>query len=65
MARRDTIGTILALAAYRNWQVYQVNVKSAFLHGALLEHVYVDQPLNYEKEGREKGLQVEEDSLWT
>lgn len=44
---------VLALAAQRGWIVFQLDVKSAFLHGELSEDVYVDQPLGYIKEGEE------------
>lgn len=53
VARMDTIRVILALAAQRGWIVYQLDVKSAFLHGELIEEVYVEQPLGYEKKGEE------------
>lgn len=53
VARWDTIRMILALAAQEDWLVYQLDVKSAFLHGELSEDVYVEQPLGYVKEGEE------------
>ncbi|GAU26945.1 hypothetical protein TSUD_06170, partial [Trifolium subterraneum] len=53
VARWDTIRTILAIAALRGWYVYQLDVKSAFLHGELNEEVYVEQPLGYQKERKE------------
>ncbi|MCI04453.1 retrovirus-related pol polyprotein from transposon tnt 1-94, partial [Trifolium medium] len=49
VARWDTIRTIICLAAYESWSVFQLDVKSAFLHGELMEDVYVMQPLGYQK----------------
>jgi hypothetical protein len=54
VARWDTIRTILALAASKGWDVYQLDVKSAFLHGELVEDVYIEQPPGYQKQGRNK-----------
>lgn len=53
VARWDTIRSILALAAYKGWCVFQLDVKSAFLHGELNEAVFIDQPQGYEKQGEE------------
>jgi len=49
VARWDTIRTILSLAACKEWNVYQLDVKSAFLHGELMEDVYVEQPMGYQR----------------
>lgn len=54
VARWDTIRTVLALAAQKGWSVYQLDVKSAFLHGDLDEDVYVEQPLGYVRKGEEQ-----------
>jgi hypothetical protein len=49
VARWDTIRAILALAAKENWKVLLLDVKSAVLQWDLLEDIYVDQPLGYQK----------------
>jgi hypothetical protein len=49
VARWDTIRAILSLAAHNSWCVFQLDVKSAFLHGELAENVFVDQPLGYQR----------------
>ncbi|KAK9907798.1 hypothetical protein M0R45_000739 [Rubus argutus] len=53
VARWDTIRMVIALAVQRGWNIFQLDVKSAFLHGELTEEVFVDQPLGYEKKGEE------------
>lgn len=44
---------VLALAAQNGWTVFQLDVKSAFLHGDLEELVYVVQLMGYAKKGEE------------
>jgi hypothetical protein len=53
VARMDTVRMIVALAAQRNWTIYQLDVKSIFLHGKLNEDVFVEQPKGYKKKGSE------------
>jgi len=53
VARWDTIRLTLSIAASRGWKVYQLDVKSAFLHGEITEEVYVEQPKGYEVKGKE------------
>lgn len=48
VARWDTMRSILALAVEKTWKMYQLDVKSAFLHGQLEEDVYVEQPKGFE-----------------
>jgi len=53
VARMDTIRMILSLAAHKSWQIFQLDVKSTFLHGELGEDVYVKQQRGYEIKGSE------------
>ncbi|KAI5324311.1 hypothetical protein L3X38_033384 [Prunus dulcis] len=53
VARLDTIRTLIALATQKGWQLYQLDVKSAFLNGILEEEVYVDQPEGFVVKGSE------------
>ena len=53
MARLDTIRLVISLAAQKSWVIYQLDVKSAFLHGKINEEVFVDQPPGYEQKGHE------------
>ncbi|GKV22816.1 hypothetical protein SLEP1_g32638 [Rubroshorea leprosula] len=53
VARMDTIRLVIALTAQNSWPIYQLDVKSAFLHGNLQEQVFIDQPLGYVKSGSE------------
>ncbi|KAM7488108.1 hypothetical protein LguiB_025592 [Lonicera macranthoides] len=54
VARLDTIRLVIALAAKKEWTIYQLDVKSAFLHGELNEEVFVEQPRGYEHKGEEQ-----------
>ena len=53
VARMDTVRMIIAMAAQRVWGIFQLDVKSAFLHGELKEDVFVEQPQGYEVTGKE------------
>jgi len=53
VARLDTIRVVISLTALNSWMIYQLDVKSAFLHGELDEEVFVDQPPGYEHKGHE------------
>ncbi|KAL5836713.1 hypothetical protein ACOSQ3_013882 [Xanthoceras sorbifolium] len=49
VARHDTIRLVIALATQNSWPIFQLDVKSAFLHGNLEEQVYINQPPGYVK----------------
>ena len=47
VARMTTVRTIIALAALKKWNLYQLDVKNAFLNGDLQETIYLEQPQGY------------------
>ena len=55
VARYDSIRTILAVGAHEDYEIHQMDVKSAFLNGELEEEIFMKQPEGYEdKEFPEK-----------
>ncbi|GJU88717.1 putative ribonuclease H-like domain-containing protein [Tanacetum coccineum] len=48
VARIKAIRLFLAYASFKDFVVYQMDVKSAFLYGKIKEEVYVCQPLRFE-----------------
>nr|GFC64701.1 retrovirus-related Pol polyprotein from transposon TNT 1-94 [Tanacetum cinerariifolium] len=44
VARMEAIRIFLAYAAHKSFTVFQMDVKTTFLHGSLKEDVYVCQP---------------------
>ena len=53
VARLSSIRTILALAARNDWDVIQMDVKSAYLNGSLDETIYMRQPPGSATPGQE------------
>ncbi|CAL2253986.1 unnamed protein product [Prunus armeniaca] len=53
VAQLDTMRALVALAAQKNWKLFQLDVKFAFLNGVLSEEVYVDQPSGFVIQGSE------------
>ncbi|GJT98434.1 putative ribonuclease H-like domain-containing protein [Tanacetum coccineum] len=48
VARIEAIRMFLAYASFKDFVVYQMDVKSAFLHGKIEEEVYIYQPTGFE-----------------
>nr|GEW79203.1 retrovirus-related Pol polyprotein from transposon TNT 1-94 [Tanacetum cinerariifolium] len=48
VARIEAIRLFLAYASFKDFVVYQMDVKSVFLYGKIKEEVYVCQPLGFE-----------------
>ena len=45
--RQETIRLVLSLAVRNNWLINQLDVSNAFLHGMLVETIYMTQPPGY------------------
>jgi hypothetical protein len=48
VVRHTTVRLILGQAAHHDWNLHQLDVKSAFLHGYLNEEVYMSKPGGFE-----------------
>lgn len=64
VAHWDTIRMVLALAAHKGWNVYQLDVRSVFLHGELKEAVYIDQPQGYKVKGAKDKVYRQKKALY-
>lgn len=54
MSRITSIRILLAIAAMRNLEVHQMDVKTAFLNGDLDEEIYIEQPEGFVVLGQER-----------
>jgi len=53
VARFESLRLVLALAALEDWEIQQMDVKSAFLNGVLDEEIYMEQPIGFITPGTE------------
>jgi hypothetical protein len=53
VARFESLRLLLALAALEDWEIHQMDVKSAFLNGLLEEEIYMEQPEGFVEPGQE------------
>jgi Reverse transcriptase (RNA-dependent DNA polymerase) len=44
VAKMSTVRTLVSLAVNGGWKLHQLNVNNVFLHGDLLEEVYINIP---------------------
>ena len=47
VARFESLQLLLVLAMLENWEIHQMDVKLAFLHGDLDEEIYMEQPQGF------------------
>jgi hypothetical protein len=47
VAKMDSIRLELSIVKAKGWEVHQMDVKNAFLHGDLSEEIYMEQPQGF------------------
>uniref|UniRef100_A0A2N9IAH8 Integrase catalytic domain-containing protein n=1 Tax=Fagus sylvatica TaxID=28930 RepID=A0A2N9IAH8_FAGSY len=55
VAKLTSVRLLVSLAASHSWPLHQLDVKNAFLHGNLLETIYMDPPPGFQAEGEYAG----------
>ena len=53
VARMESTRAILHIGTSLDWEIHQMDVKMAFLHGNLKEEVYMEQPEGMKEPGKE------------
>jgi len=54
IVRITSVRLILAIVAHMDLELYQMDVKTAFLNGELNDEIYMDQPLGFETKEQER-----------
>ncbi|XP_070040209.1 uncharacterized protein [Nicotiana tomentosiformis] len=51
VAKIASVRLLISLAAMHRWPLHQLDIKNSFLHGELVEEVYMDQPPGFVAQG--------------
>ena len=54
VAMLKSIQILLAIATYHDYEIWQIDVKTAFLNGNLNEEIYMSQPEGFQEKGQEQ-----------
>ena len=65
VARLTFVHLFISLAASYDWDLHQLDIKNAFLHGDLQEEVYMEQPSGFVgSRGAREGVSSSEIFVW-
>ncbi|KAA0061433.1 Integrase, catalytic core [Cucumis melo var. makuwa] len=64
VAKLTTVQVLLALAANKNWKLWQMDVKNAFLNGELDRDIYMEQPKGFEDKIHHDCVQAKKGFIW-
>ena len=53
VVKSASLRVFLAICTKHGWHIWQMDIKSAYLNGVLLEDIYMNQPKGYEEKGSE------------
>ena len=60
-----SVRIMLAIAAFYDYEIWQMDVKTAFLNGYLKEELYIMQPEGFvDPKGAKQGMQAPAIHLW-
>ena len=54
VVRITSVCLVLVIVAHMDLELYQLDVRTAFLNGELNEEIYMDQPLGFKTKGQER-----------
>ena len=52
VSTKDSLRVIMATVAHFDLELHHMNVRTTFLNGNLVKHVYISQPFGFEKVGK-------------
>ena len=53
MSTKDSLRIIMAIVTHFDLELHQMDVRTNFLNGDLVEDVYMSQPIGFEEVGKE------------